>query len=76
VPSGHCLLNKKWRCTALSHQINQVLKVKCVDGLGAVDFQPSQLNLVIFFSEADIALGMDHIQRRLAGLYKQAYQGT
>ncbi len=25
-------------------------------------------------SEADIALGMDHIQRRLARLYKQAYK--
>jgi hypothetical protein len=25
-------------------------------------------------SEADIALGMDHTQRRLARLYKQAYQ--
>jgi hypothetical protein len=30
--------------------------------------------LLIMQSEADIALGMDHIQRRLARLYKQAYK--
>jgi hypothetical protein len=27
VPGGHCLLNEKWRGTALAHQINQVSKV-------------------------------------------------
>ncbi len=27
VPGGHCLLNEKWRGTALVQQINQVRKV-------------------------------------------------
>ncbi len=27
VPGGHCLLNEKWRGTALAQQINQVRKV-------------------------------------------------
>lgn len=72
VPGGYCLASEKWRGTALALQIDQVLKVKFMDGLGVVDFQPSQLNIVLFLSEADVGLGLDHIQLRLARLYKQA----
>merc|ERR1719186_433119 len=54
VPIGHCFVNEKWRGTAVATNINKMLTVKLMDGLGVPDFQPGNNTLVMLLSEADI----------------------
>ena len=41
VPTGHCLVNTKWRETVLVDQLSRLMTVKYVDELDFIDFQVS-----------------------------------
>merc|ERR1719186_902692 len=71
VPIGHCFLNEKWRGTAVATNINKMLTVKLMDGLGAADFQPGNNTLVMLLSEADIIREEKFLLQKMKQLYKQ-----
>merc|ERR1719508_80788 len=71
VPIGHCFVNEKWRGTALATNINKLLTVKLMDGLGVADFQPGNNTLVMLLSEADIIREEKFLLQKMKQLYKQ-----
>merc|ERR1719186_306873 len=71
VPIGHCFVNEKWRGTAITTNINKLLTVKLMDGLGAADFQPGNNTLVMLLSEADIIREEKFLLQKMKQLYKQ-----
>merc|ERR1719186_1933201 len=71
VPIGHCFVNEKWRGTAVATNINKMLTVKLMDGLGVADFQPGNNTLVMLLSEADIIREEKFLLQKMKQLYKQ-----
>jgi len=62
IPIGYCLINVKWKKSALSQSIGKILSVKYVDNLGYADFMPSSKKMVKFLSEAEIIEGIDALK--------------
>jgi len=71
VPIGHCFVNEKWRGTPVASNINKMLTVKFMDGLGVADFQPGNNTLVMLLAEADIVREEKFVLEKMKKLYKQ-----
>ncbi|XP_053647566.1 Fanconi anemia core complex-associated protein 24 isoform X2 [Cherax quadricarinatus] len=63
VPPGHILMSKCWRGTQLAGHLSKLIPIHYSDGLGIVDFCPSQDAALIFISEADIISGSSYKER-------------
>ncbi|GCC20780.1 hypothetical protein chiPu_0019347 [Chiloscyllium punctatum] len=57
VPSGHVIVNEKWRGSELVQGFQGRITVIFEDGLGLVDFHISKRLCVLYVSEADLVAG-------------------
>ncbi|XP_068200283.1 Fanconi anemia core complex-associated protein 24-like [Palaemon carinicauda] len=63
VPSGYLLVSEVWRKTQLAEHLCRHSNVQYAEGLGVVDFYPSEDAAVIFLSEADLVSGNAYRRR-------------
>lgn len=71
VPIGHCFVNEKWRGSPIANNINKMMTVKFMDGLGSADFQPGNNTIVMVLAEADIVREENFLIEKIKKLYKQ-----
>jgi len=74
LPYGHCMAHHRWKGNEIMDEVRKHFQVYYSTDHSIIDFQPTNIHLVSFLSEAEIVMGVDHVRRKLARLYKLACQ--
>jgi len=70
IPSGHCLINVKWKKSVLAQNIAKILSAKYVDNLGYADFMLSSKTTVKYLGEVEIIEGIEALKFKIDKMQK------
>ncbi|XP_001632278.2 Fanconi anemia core complex-associated protein 24 [Nematostella vectensis] len=74
IPSGHVLLNEKWRDSEIGRSIKENhIRIMYDDHMSLVDFHPSNKVAIVFLPEAELIGGIDY-KGRILKLTKSSFR--